>query len=306
MTGVRPSSTGSLRITAELVVDLQAVLGEGPVWDAATATLCLVDILGERMHRFDPDTGVLHSIVVDQPLGAVVPDRSGRLIAMARDGIAVLSDGELNFVASIEAENALNRMNDAKCDPEGRLWVGTMALDLADSAGSLYRVQPDFTWERVLDGLTVSNGMGWSPDGRTMYFIDSTCYRVDAFDFDQLVGAISNRRPVVAFQTADGMPDGMAIDADGCLWVALYGGGCVRKYSPHGEHLVTVELPVSQVTSCAFGGPDLADLFVTTAAYDLTPEAKGAEPLAGGLFRCRPGAVGLPVPPFANAIGHLP
>ena len=306
MTGVRPSSTGPLRLTAELALDLQAVLGEGPVWDAATATLFLVDILGERMHRFEPASGVVHTTAVNQPLGAVVLDRSGRLLAMARDGIAVLSGDEMTIVAGIEGDDPRNRMNDAKCDPEGRLWVGTMALDFADGAGSLYRVEPDFTSEKILGGLTVANGMAWSRDGHTMYFIDSTTYGVDAFDFDQRRGEISNRRPFVNFHVTDGLPDGMTIDADGCIWVALYGGGCVRRYSPDGEHLATIDVPVSHVTSCAFGGSDLADLYITTAAYGLTPEQRKQEPWAGGLFRCRPGAVGVPAVRFADALLDTP
>jgi sugar lactone lactonase YvrE len=223
-------------------------------------------------------------------------------VLAVRDGVAVASDtGEgFELMAPVEREIPGNRMNDAKCDPAGRLLAGTTAFDFAPHSAALYRVEEDWSFEQVVRDVTQSNGMGWSADGSRMYFIDSATQGVDVFDYDASTGSAAGRRRLVTIERALGVPDGMTVDNRGNLWVACFGGAAVRCFSPEGEQLGQVLFPVSQVTSCAFGGPGLADLYVTSAAYRLSTDQLKKEPHAGATFVCRPGAVGMPASPFAG------
>jgi len=283
----------------ELVLDARAELGEGPSWDPATGRLVWVDITAELVHRFDPASGDDERFEVGQPVGAAVPASDGRLMLAVRDGFAFLdpASGEVQRIADVEADLDDTMMNDGKCDPAGRLWAGTK--DGVDSRpiGALYRLGPDRRPVQMLTGLMVSNGLGWSPDHESMYFIDSPTQRVDVFDFDLAGGEITNRRTLAEIPKAWGLPDGMTVDEEGFLWVAFWGGSAVRRFDPSGALVATVEFPVSQVTSCAFGGEELSDLYVTSARDGLPKRAK--EPLAGGLFRLRPGVRGQHSHPFA-------
>jgi sugar lactone lactonase YvrE len=282
------------------VLDARAELGEGPVWDRRSGELLWVDIDAGVVHRFDPLSGEDRPLGVGQPVGAACARSAGGYVVALRDGIAALSEaGELTFLADVEAGVAASRFNDAKCDPAGRLFAGTMRVE-GRPAGTLYRIDADHSVSPVVTGLRLSNGLGWSPEGAVMYLIDSLARRLDAFDFDPRSGRLSGRRRLVSFEAGEGLADGMTVDGEGFLWVALYGGGTVRRYSSAGELALVVELPVSQPTSCTFGGADLRDLYVTTAAQQLSPEKLAAEPLAGGLFRCRPGPEGLPAEAFAG------
>src|SRR4051794_2665527 len=191
-------------------------------------------------------------------------------------------------------------MNDAKCGPAGRLFAGTTGFDFSTGSGALYRVDTDWSWQPVVGEVTTSNGTGWSPDGTLMYFIDSFAGGVDAFDYDVDSGTLQNRRRLVNIPPEDGTPDGMTVDAEGNVWVACFGAAAVRCFSPRGELLEVVDFPVSQVTSCAFGGRDLTSLFVTSACYQLTAEQQRNEPLAGTTFVCRPGVAGLPAASFSG------
>jgi sugar lactone lactonase YvrE len=191
-------------------------------------------------------------------------------------------------------------MNDAKCDPAGRLFAGTTAFDFSPYSAALYRVEPDWSFEQVVRGVTQSNGIAWSPTGDRMYFIDSATQGIDVLGYDTGTGSAGRRRRLVTIDRAHGIPDGMTADNKGNLWVACFGGAAVRCFSPAGEQLGEVTFPVNQVTSCAFGGPGLADLYVTSAAYRLSPGQLKREPHAGATFVCRPGAVGLPASPFAG------
>lgn len=279
----------------ELIADLRAELLEGPGWDARADVLVCVDILAGRIHRIEPGSGAAETVEVGQPVGAAVPRARGGFVLAVRDGVAVL-DGELTFIADIEGDVPTTLMNDAKCDPSGRLWAGTIHVDEIEGGGNLYRIDPDHRWERVIEATTVSNGLGWSPDGSIMYYVDSPTCRIDVFDYDVDTGTASGRRPFVDVDAADGVvPDGLTVDAEGGVWVAMWGGSAVRRYAPDGRLDAELGLPVSQVTSCCFGGAALDELYVTTAALDLTDE-----PLAGGLFRCRPGVKGLPTMEFAG------
>ena len=287
-------------ITAELVVDARADLGEGPAWDAVAGRLIWVDITGSAVHELLPD-GRSRRWDVPEHVGAAVPRARGGLLLAMRSGFAALADdGSVRVVASVEADDAGIRMNDGKCDPLGRFWAGTMADAETPGAGSLYRLDTDGTVRRVLTGVTISNGLGWSPDGTVMYYTDTATGGVDSFRFDAAAGALTDRRRVITIDPADGSPDGMTVDDDGCVWVALWGGGAVRRYATDGSLDAVVPLPASQVTSCAFGGPDGGDLYITTAAHGLSPQQRSTQPQAGGVFLCRPGVTGPPATPFAG------
>jgi sugar lactone lactonase YvrE len=203
-------------------------------------------------------------------------------------------------VTPVEADVPTNRMNDGKCDPGGRFWAGTMAFEVTPGAAALYRLDPDLQVTRVVSGVTLSNGLGWSLDGRQMFYIDSMSHGVDVFDFEPADGSLGERRRLITIAPDEGLPDGMTVDAEGCLWVALHGSGSIRRYTPDGHVDRVVRVPPTMVTSCAFGGPDLTDLYITTMNLGLSEEARRAQPLAGGLFRCQPGVRGLPAYRFAG------
>lgn len=279
-------------LVADIVLDAHAEVGEGPTWDRFRQLLWWVDIPRGAIHGFDPTNGIEQVHVVDQPVSAVVVREQGGLLVAARDGFGLLDAGELRVVAPVEADRAGNRMNDGKVDPYGRFWAGTMALDMSAGAGTLYRLQRDCRVDAVLSGLTISNGMDWSPDGRTMYFIDSAAGSVTAFCYDQHSGAIRKPRTLIVIPGSDGMPDGMTVDSEGFLWVAVWAGGSVRRFAPDGTLVSEVSVPASQVTSCAFGGPTMHDLYITTASSGLTPAQREEQPHAGALFRVRPGVAG--------------
>jgi sugar lactone lactonase YvrE len=285
------------RLDAELVVDAHATLGEGPRWDPA-GRLYWVDILAPALHVYDTAAETDRVVPVDRYLGAVVLRAVGGLMAAVHEGFAALDPdtGAVDLRATVQASDSGLRMNDGNCDPQGRFWAGSMALDERPGAGSLYRLDPDGSVARMLSDVTISNGIVWSLDGSTMYYIDTPTRRVDAFSFDPDEGRISGRRPVIELPAGPGSPDGMAIDADGCLWVALYSGSAVHRYTPEGRLDALVSVPATAATSCAFGGAQLDVLFVTTAAQG-TP--RGAhEPHAGGLFAVDPGVRGVETTPY--------
>jgi sugar lactone lactonase YvrE len=294
----------------EIALDARADLGEGPAWDATSGTLLWVDVLAGRVHRFDPATGSDRAFGVGQPVSVALPRAGGGLALALRDGVALLGPAEARppddrpvealLLASIDRDDRSMRANDGKCDPRGRLWVGTMAFEATPGRGSLYRLDPDGTLTRHLEGLTISNGIGWSPDLRTMYHTDSARGAIDAFDFDPGEGAISGRRPFVRLPPAEGVPDGLAVAADGSLFTAIWGGREVRRYAPDGALLQRIKLPVAQPTSCCFGGRDLGDLYVTSARYGVGAADLARQPHAGSLFVVRPGVSGLPTTPFAG------
>lgn len=292
---------GEVRVLqAEVVVVAAAELGEGPGWDAERGRLIWVDILGGRVHEHLPgDPAADRSWPVGEHVGAAVPTPGPELLVALPDGISVLaSDGGVTPLRQVEADRPDNRMNDAKCDPQGRLWAGTMPYVSTPGAAALYRMDTDGTVTRALGGISLSNGMGWSADGGTMYHIDSPTQRVDQFDFDPRTGCIRRRRVAVSIDPADGLPDGMTVDDEGYLWVALFGGGQVRRYAPDGRLDTVVRCPASQVTACAFGGRDRDVLYVTCGTYALDEEARAAQPYAGALLAVRPGVTGPPATPF--------
>jgi sugar lactone lactonase YvrE len=285
-----------------LVADCHNLLGEGPWWDARTGTLLWVDIDGRLLQRHDPSSGRTVTRELDAMASAVVTRLAGGLALAMEDGVWVTDTdaGPARRVAAVEAEDPQTRMNDAKCDRAGRLWVGSMASDARPGAGALYRVDPDASVERVLVDVTISNGIDWSPDDRFMYYVDSAERRVDVLDYDLATGRASSRRTLIDLSADVGLPDGMTVDAEGYLWVAMWDGWSVRRYSPSGDLDRIVGLPVSRVTSCAFGGANLTDLYVTSASSGLSDAETEDQPLAGGLFVVRPGVRGREATPFGG------
>jgi sugar lactone lactonase YvrE len=277
---------------AELVLDAHAGLAEGPLWDARTSELLWVDIMAGLVHRFDPAAGTDVALDVGQPVGAVVPRTAGGYALAVRDGFAVAEThvNDIRLVAPIDQDRPELRMNDGACDSSGRFWAGTMHLDEVPEAASLYRLGTDGRVETMLGDVTVSNGIGWSPDDTVMYYADTPTLGVDAFDFDPASGAISNRRRIVTIEEGAGQPDGLAVDEAGCVWIALWEGWAVRRYSPSGTLVGVIDLPVARVTKPAFGGAALDELFITTAKPD-APDAE--QPNAGGIFLAHPGVHGL-------------
>jgi sugar lactone lactonase YvrE len=288
-------------IAAECLLRTGAVLGEGPVWDAVRQQLWWVDIERCELHSFDPTAGADRTWTFKQRIGFVVPTVRRDLVVGTQRGLARFdpTTGAVTPVADPESHLPENRFNDAKCDPAGRLWAGTMSVSEAPGLGSLYRVDEAWHIDRVLTGVSVSNGIAWAPGHRTMYYIDSPTRRVDAFDFDPLTGNIANRR--TAIEVTKGFPDGTCIDAAGNLWVALWGGWGVACYDPRTRaEIARVEVPVEAVTSCCFGGPGWNELYITTASRDLDAGGHARQPLAGSVFRAYPGIPGPPTQLFAG------
>ena len=273
-------------LTAELAVELDCDLGEGPYWDDAQQELYFVDITNRQVKIFSPSDSSVRTIQFDQEVSAVFLDQKSELIVAARDGVFTASqDGALKtLLAPIEADDPSIRTNDAKCDSTGRMWVGTMAFDFTPGVAALFTLDSKGL-KQVVPVLTIANGLGWSRDQKSMYFIDSPTGRVDIFDCDLESGELKNRRPLITFDAAAGIPDGLTTDEDGGIWVAFFGGGEVRRYDPSGELTHVVTLPVKQVTSCCFGGKDMSELFITTARYAMNSESLAKEPLAGSLFK---------------------
>jgi sugar lactone lactonase YvrE len=287
----------------ELVLDARAELGEGPRWDACAQRLLWVDIMRGRVHSFMPAKAACRSVDVHRPVGALAGAADGGVVLAVAGGFARLDwdSGQVRMLATVEGDRPQNRMNDGACDSAGRFWAGTMALDERPHAGALYRLDADLTVHTMLTEVTISNGIDWSLDGRRMYYVDSPTRRIDVFDFDARTGAIADRRPFVEIPAEAGIPDGITVDAAGFVWLALWGGAALHRYAPDGGRERIVPLPVSHPTSCAFGGPDLDELYVTSARRPLTKEERARQPMAGGLIRLRPGVVGRPPGLFGAA-----
>lgn len=281
--------------TFDVAVRAEAALGEGPTWDPATGRLLWIDILGSRVHTYDPATGRRTLRRTGQHVGAVKPRAGGGLVLNLRDGIGLL-DPDDTFRWLHRDPVPGRRANDAAVARDGSLWAGTMRYDEAPGGGTLSRVTGDGSVQVLLDDVAVSNGTGWSPDGRLMYYIDSPTRRVDVFDVGAADGRITGRRSWVTIEDGAGFPDGLTVDAEGGVWVALWDGGAVRRYTPDGDLDRVIELPVPRVTACAFGGPDLTDLYVTTARVGLT----APHPLAGSLLVVPGAGKGVAQPAFAG------
>jgi sugar lactone lactonase YvrE/DNA-binding IclR family transcriptional regulator len=278
-----------------VAVRAEALLGEGPLWSARDAKLIWVDILAPAIHLSDPATGEDRIVATEEMVAALAPRAAGGFVAAARSGLRAFDGATLGPVlAAPIAEGTALRLNDGRCDARGRFWVGSLALDSTPDAGALHRL--DESGARVMQaGLHVPNGLGFSPDNTRLYLADSARRRVDVFDFDLAAGAIANRRPFVALAEHEGVPDGLAVDAEGGVWIALWDGWRVARYAPDGRLDREIHLPVPRPTSCCFGGVGLGTLYVTSARVRLSAAQLAEAPLSGSVFALDPGgARGLP------------
>ncbi|MFY9331054.1 MAG: SMP-30/gluconolactonase/LRE family protein [Candidatus Nanopelagicales bacterium] len=280
-------------IDVDVVIDAGAEHAEGPIWDGSTSKLWWVDITDCRVHCFDPVTCSDDSWVVDGQPGGVLLGIHGRPVVAMPDGLAVLDtvNGSMQMQVPIESHLPGNRLNDLVADNQGRVWVGSMAYDRTPDAGSLYRVFGTEV-ERVVAPLTISNGPAIDEHAGRMYVADTARMTVDVMDFDVTTGELGSARRFVDLAEEGLWPDGMSIDDEGGLWLALGKASAVWRYRPDGVVDAVVELPVTNPTSVAFGGVDGGDLYITTSRFDITPQQRMEQPLAGAVFRCRPGISG--------------
>jgi sugar lactone lactonase YvrE len=294
----------------EIAVDAHTLIGEGPVWDHRTDVLWWLDIFRHELHAFDPATSADEITDLGAQIGAVALRASGGLVLAAPEGFVAFdpATGARSVLSMVDHDPSTMRLNDGKCDGRGRFWAGSMAhnavepeaVTVVPGTGKLYRLDPGADAVVVLDGVTLSNGMGWSPSDDTFYYVDSMTHGLDAFDYDAESAAISHRRTLVTLSPSEGTPDGMCVDEDGCIWLALSGIGQIRRFTPAGRLDRTLHLPLSRVTSCAFGGPKLDDLYITTHSALMSRLDHHAESKSGALLRCQPGVRGLPTTLFAG------
>ena len=289
--------------TAECVLPARALLGEGACWFPREQKLYWVDILRCEVHRFDPATG--RDVMRRAPchVSMVQPTTRGDLVLATRDGIARMDfeSGKFDLLCDPEADLPGNRFNDGKPDPRGRLFAGSIAYDGSDKKANLWRIEPDLSFTKLIDHAGNSNGLGWSPDEKTFYWTDTKTGCVFAFDYEADTGGIRNRRVAVEVDKSVGRPDGMAVDAEGFLWTALWGGHGVARWNPStGEMVAKVECPAANVTCPAFGGPDMDVLYFTTAQKGRDEADASPEPEAGNIFAVRPSVKGLPGFAFAG------
>lgn len=280
-------------ITAEHLLSIGNKLGEGPLWQAGEGALYWVDIEGESFFRYFPADDHLESFQVGQPIGCLAFRLNGGLAMALRDGVGIWDwiTHSIEIVANPEAGRKAARFNDGRVDSRGRLWAGTLG---EDNQSKLYRIDPDGTVNTMETGITISNGIGWSPDDRLMYYTDSPLRVIYVYDFDPDLGEIENRREYVRVPLEEGFPDGLTVDREGFVWSAQWDGWRVTRYDPDGKIERVIPLPVQRPTSCAFGGTDLDQLYITSAWTGLSEADRKEQPLAGDLFRFQPEVKGLP------------
>ena len=277
----------------EVVTTGTDALGECPVWLAGEQRLLRVDITGQAIVSRDVRAGIESRRAVHGPVGFALPAGASSLVAgIGRELHLLPDDSTPRLMAEVEHSRRDNRFNDAACDARGRLWAGTMSTVRRPGDAALYRVTLEGEVTVAIPGATLSNGLDWDLDATRLYYIDSTTQRIDAIDFDLDRGRLGTRRRFASIDERDGLPDGLAVDAEGGVWVALFGGRRIRRYRPDGALDVEVSLPVTNPTSVAFGGPELGDLYVTTAKHRLSADQLAREPLAGSLLLLRPGVRG--------------
>lgn len=290
-------------LDVEVAFAAQASIGEGPRWDERTETIIFVDIAAERVLRYQPATRNVVSFDARGPASAIgLCDDDNLVLARGRGFAVCKADGaDLRDLSGFSLNDQRVRLNDGAVDPWGRFLVGSMDLDARRPIGALYRLDADGAVEELLTDVTISNGIAWNADAKTMYYVDSVTNRLDAFALDA-DGDLSCRRPVIQFDAPrHGGPDGIAVDGEGCIWVACWGGSAVRRITPDGRIATLIHLPVTNVTGVAFGGSNLDDLYITSARAGLDERALAAQPHAGDLFVASPGVAGFPFTRFAAA-----
>ncbi|MDR1421085.1 MAG: SMP-30/gluconolactonase/LRE family protein [Treponema sp.] len=280
---------------AELFYAAKDKVGEGPNWNSETGKLYWVDISGRRIHIFDPATKTDDLVSTDDIVAAMAFDKSGKIVAALSNRL-VRIDPETRSVSPLYTIDSIPgnaRINDGKCDAAGRFWLGTMDLDEKEKTGSLYSVSPDLTCKKVLDGLVIGNGMAWTADNKTMYYIDSPTLEIWAFDFDLAKGELSGKRTVIKYGQGEGMPDGMTIDTEGMLWIAQFRGAQVSRWNPRtGKRIASYPVPTYNTTSCCFGGKNFDELFITSASVLMEGAGESQRACAGSLFHLYPGVTG--------------
>ncbi len=295
------TSSSEMQTSAENVATLEletkAKLGEGSIWNYKSGELYWVDIESKKVNFYNPKTKTNRTISLPSMVGTVVPKSDSLCVVALEDGIYELNmfTSELNQISDVEKDITTNRFNDGKCDPAGRLWVGSMAFKQTKNDANLYMILPNGETVKKLDSVTISNGIVWTKDKKTMYYIDTPTSAIKAFDFDLTTGNISNERIAVEIPETLGYPDGMTIDNEDKLWVGMWNGTGVLRFDPlTGSVLSKIEVPAQNITSCAFGGDDLETLYITTASIGMTKEQEAKYPLAGSVFKAHPGVKGVP------------
>lgn len=274
----------------EVAGNQRCQLGEGPVWDIENQTILWVDIARGNIHQFSPDTGRHSSYFTGQPTGAIVLKKSGGVMAALQNGFFDINLRTQSQTPVSDPERHLpgNRFNDGKCDPAGRFWAGTMSVADEPGAGKLYCLDTDRSVSVKISGVGCSNGLAWSRDQGTFYFIDSAAQNVVAYTYNLATGEIYDPGTILEIPREAGVPDGMTIDTEGMLWIALWGAGKVIRLNPAtGTIIDEIGLPVTLVTSCTFGGKDMRDLYITSACIGLSEAELAQQPLAGALLVCR-------------------
>jgi len=285
---------------ANHVLSAQNIIGEGPLWNEEEQALYWVDIAGKTINRYWPESGKHESFSVDAQVGVIAFRQAGGVIAAGSTGYSFwdTETGKLIPITDPEIDNPESRFNDGKVDRKGRFWAGTMTVEGAVS--SLYRLDADLSVHRVDSGMTISNGIGWSPDNRVMYFADSLRYVIYAYDYDLETGAVENRRNLIVVEPEYGIPDGLTVDSEGYIWCAFYAGSKVTRFNPQGKLDTEVLMPVSQPTSCIFGGKNYTDLYVTSANNGLSDDERNKQTQAGDIFVIKTNVSGLPESKFAG------
>jgi sugar lactone lactonase YvrE len=281
------------------VLTLGSYLGESPMWDEDRGILWWIDTYKPTINSFDPRSGRNEETLLAQTIHAIAIRRGGGLVASLQHGFGLVDpfSGEIEILAN-PLGDAPVKFNDGKCDRRGRFWSGSMANDWVSKIGALYRLDSDGTVKTMDTGMQLSNGMGWSADDRIMYFTDFSQSTIFAYDYDIESGAISNRRPFIIIPDSEGKPDGMTVDTEGCLWVALWDGWGVARFDIKGRRIAKISLPIARPTSCMFGDHDLSTLYVTSATMQLSDEQLATQPLAGALFALKTDTRGVVQPKF--------
>lgn len=281
-------------------VHCQNILGEGPIWHAEQQALYWVDIDGMKIQRFFPKNQAYQVYEMPKKVSAIAFRKKGGMVVAAADGFYFwdLERQEMALIADPEAGKTEGRFNDGKVDRKGRFWAGTMTCHGATS--SLYRLSANLQVDRMIENVTISNGIGWSPDNRTMYYVDSKRFTVYAYRFNLASGKIWERRIFAQINVKVGTPDGLTVDREGFIWLAIYDGWKILRYHPSGKVDAEIHLPVSRPSSCAFGGEELDQLFITSASEGFSEEQRAQEPMAGDLFVVQTNTCGLPEPRFAG------
>lgn len=281
------------------VLNTEAILGESPLWSVDEGVLYWLDCLQPAIYRFNPLSGDNSSIVLDQIVTSIALCSTDCLLVTTEQGYAFANfkTGKLDLIADPYAKQAVI-FNDGKCDRKGRFWSGTAAKDWQSPIGILFQLNADLSFKPMAEGFILSNGIGFSPDNKYLYFADSMAHTIYRFDFDLQRGTITNKKSFISIPSTDGLPDGLTVDADGFLWVAMWDGSCINRYNPQGEKVSSIQLPIPRPTSVAFGDHDLSTLYVTSARMGLSDEQLQQSPASGNLFAIKTPYQGLPEPHF--------